>query len=320
MAESLENDKTKGTKLVPGIPSASKELRDRDRSRDRFKRFFKKSFNVESGSKSKSPHCEGNANNDVHSDHEPPMCAAAGVNIVDSKPKGEPFQTSEMPTSRSTDAGKHLNLHAPTSIDVPAGGLKGVPSIPVTPIGVDIKIVTPIAELWNQAYEELRDKERKLINKYEEEITSLSILVGQTVKLSGVDKVSRRLQMEELVRRKLADDENGKWAIPLGDDRIAIRDLAGSVASIIDWGQSFVGEALQFSPYGSLAWAGVCLLLPVSFFLTDLILLPVGYSYLSVSPILSFYQNVLLALRRNFTLLQMNNYYSEFELVALIYK
>lgn len=266
MAESLENEKTKGTKLeVPGIPSASKVLRDRDRSRDRFKRFLKKQLNIESGRKSKSPHSEGNANNDVHSDHEPPMCAAAGANVVDSKFKGEPFQTSELLTFRSTEAGKYPDFHAPTSIDVPAGGLKGVPSIPVTPIGVDIKIVTPIAELWNQAYEELRDKERKLINNYEKEInSSLSILVGQTVMLSGVDKVSRRLQMEELVRRKLADDENGKWAIPLGDDRIAIRDLAGSVASIVDWGQSFVGEALQFSPYGSLAWAGVCLLLPVS--------------------------------------------------------
>lgn len=265
MAESLENDKTKGTKLeVPGIPSASKELRDRDRSRDRFKRFFKK-LNIES--RSKSPHSEGNAKNDVHSDHEPPMRAAAEANIADSKSKGEPLKKSELLTSRSTEAGKYPDFHAPTSIDVPAGGLKGVPSKPITPIGVDTKIVTPIAELWNQAYEELRDKERKLINNYEKEInSSLSILVGQTVILSGVDKVSRRLQMEELVRRKLADDENGKWAIPLGDDRIAIRDLAGSVASIIDWGKSFVGEALQFSPYGSLAWAGVCLLLPVSFF------------------------------------------------------
>ena len=268
MAESLENKKIKGTKLeAPGIPSASKVLRDRDRSRDRFKRFLKKQLNIESRSKSKSSHPEGKANNDVHSDHEPPMRAAAGVNIVDPNPKCEPFQTSELLTSRSTEAGKYSDFHAPTSIDVPAGGLKGVPSIPVAPIGVDIKNVTPIAELWNQAYEELRDKERKLINNYEKEInSSLSILVGQTVMLSDVDKVSRRLQMEELVRRKLADDENGKWAIPLGDDRIAIRDLAGSVASIIDWGQSFVGEALQFSPYGSLAWAGVCLLLPVSFF------------------------------------------------------
>lgn len=71
--------------------------------------------------------------------------------------------------------------------------------------------------------------------------------------------------MDGLVKRKLAEDEKGKWMIPFGDDRIAIRELAGSVVSIIDWGQSFVGEALQSSPYGSLAWTGVCLLLPVSF-------------------------------------------------------
>lgn len=123
----------------------------------------------------------------------------------------------------------------------------------------------PIAELWNHAYEQLREKEPKLIEKYETEISlHVSTIVGRTVAISGLSKVPRREQMALLVKQKLEEDEAGKWRIPLGDDRIAIRDLAGYVVSIVDWGKDFVGTALESSPYGSIAWAGVCLLLPVS--------------------------------------------------------
>lgn len=125
----------------------------------------------------------------------------------------------------------------------------------------------PIAELWNNAYEQLREKEFKLIEKYEAEISfHVSTMVGSSVAISGLGKVRRRVQMEVLVKKKLEEDENGKWRIPLGHDHMAIRDLAGYVVSIVDWGKDFVGTALESSPYGSIAWAGVCLLLPVSTF------------------------------------------------------
>lgn len=125
----------------------------------------------------------------------------------------------------------------------------------------------PIVELWNEAYEQLRKTDPTLVDKYEAEISlKVSTMVGATVAMSGLGKISRKEQMEVLVRKKLEENENGKWRIPLGHDRIAIRDLAGYVVSIVDWGKEFVGTALESSPYGSIAWAGVCLLLPVSTF------------------------------------------------------
>lgn len=133
--------------------------------------------------------------------------------------------------------------------------------------GGDCEAAVPIAELWNHAYEQLREKEPRLIKKYEAEISlHVSTMVGTTVAISGLGKVRRREQMEVLVKQKLEEDEAGKWRIPLGDDRVAFRDLAGYVVSIVAWGQEFVGSALQSSPYGSIAWAGVCMLLPVSAF------------------------------------------------------
>ncbi|MCJ1231473.1 hypothetical protein MMC12_008150, partial [Toensbergia leucococca] len=121
----------------------------------------------------------------------------------------------------------------------------------------------PIAELWNHAYEELRRKDSKLIEKYENQLSlSVSVMAGRTVTISDLGKVRRRDEMDELVKRKLEDDEKGKWRLPFGDDRIAIRDMTEAVVNIVAWAQEFVGDALEASPYGSLAWVGVCLLLP----------------------------------------------------------
>ena len=122
-----------------------------------------------------------------------------------------------------------------------------------------------ITELWNVAYEELQVKEPKLIAAYEQyALHSVTTVIGATSGLSGLGKVRRREQMEILVKQKVDEDEKGQWKIPFGDDRIAVRDLAKPVVSIVSWAQEFVGDALEASPYGSLAWVGVCLLLPVS--------------------------------------------------------
>lgn len=91
-------------------------------------------------------------------------------------------------------------------------------------------------------------KQPKLIEKYEEEISlHVSQMVGSTVAISGLGKVRRREQMEVHVKQKLKEDEDGKWRIPLGQDRIAIRDLGGYVVGIVDWGEDFISTAHSLS-------------------------------------------------------------------------
>ena len=121
-----------------------------------------------------------------------------------------------------------------------------------------------ISELWNVAYEELQAKEPKLMADYEESLSySVSSIIPTTTMISGLGKIKRQEQMELLVKQKLKEDEEGQWRVPFGDDRIAIRDLVEPVVNVIGWAQEYVGDALEASPYGSLAWGGVCLLLPV---------------------------------------------------------
>lgn len=134
-------------------------------------------------------------------------------------------------------------------------------------IGRDCESVVPIAELWNDAFEQLRKKDPKLIEKYEAMITmEVATMDSTTEAISGLGKVQRKEQMQTLVNQKLEGDEEGKWKFQLGDDRIAIRDVVEHIVNIVDWGKEFVGTALEASSYGSIAWAGMCLVLPVSIF------------------------------------------------------
>lgn len=245
---------------------------DRKRRSEKFRSLLKKLFKSSSQTKLKTAHARDHeatspANKDFGAEHELlPAIESANKPRVSSETRNALLQASDSPTPSNADAGSNISTRQAVSIrdSVPTAQVPATSALPSS----DTEAIVSIAELWNQAFEELRKRDPKLIEKYEEQLSwSVSTMVGTTVTMSGLGKVRRKEQMEMLVKRKLEEDENGKWKIPFGDDRIAIRDLAGSIVSIIDWGKQFVGLALQSSPYGSIAWAGVCLLLPVSIFL-----------------------------------------------------
>ena len=248
---------------------------DRERRSTRFRSWIKKPFKSSLQTKLKIAHpleldAESSANEDSgqgHDEHElPPAVESGNKPGASSKARNAPVQASDSQTPSNADAGSNTSSRQAVSdrnpSRVPAAQIPNAGDL----AGGNTEAVVSIVELWNQAFEELREKDRKLIEIYEEQLSrSVSTMVGTTVIMSGLGKVRRKEQMEVLVKRKLEEDENGKWRI-LGDHRIGIRDLAGYVVSIIDWAKDFVGVALQSSPYGSIAWAGVCLLLPVSIY------------------------------------------------------
>jgi hypothetical protein len=58
--------------------------------------------------------------------------------------------------------------------------------------------------------------------------------------------------------------DEGEWKLKFKDHELAVKDLVEPVVGVVEWAKDYVGTALGPSPYGSLAWAGVCVLLPVS--------------------------------------------------------
>ena len=136
--------------------------------------------------------------------------------------------------------------------------------------GVKKLISRPIVELWDEAYEELSKKDKSLVADYEAQLSESLVgavaLAGQTseIAFSGLEKIQRCQQMKVLLDQKIKEISEGKWKLKFKDHELAVKDLVEPVVGVIDWAKDFVGTALKLSPYGSIAWAGVCVLLPVS--------------------------------------------------------
>jgi N-terminal domain of NWD NACHT-NTPase len=119
----------------------------------------------------------------------------------------------------------------------------------------------PISTLWDEVYNELAKATAttKLVAEYKKVLE----------KSPSIDKLSqetgkRREQMEKVVEEETLKIEKGTWKLGFAGHEFAVKDLVKPVMSIIEWGKDYVGDAVQVSPPASLAWAGVCLLLPVS--------------------------------------------------------
>lgn len=124
----------------------------------------------------------------------------------------------------------------------------------------------PIFELWDEAYDELAKKDKSLITDYEVELSKslVGAFASSAMVFSGLNKVQRCQQMKILLAKKIEEVDEGQWKLNFKGHELKVKDLVTPVVGIIDWAKNFIGDALEPSPYGSIAWAGVCLLLSVS--------------------------------------------------------
>lgn len=105
-------------------------------------------------------------------------------------------------------------------------------------------------DLLDRAFDSLRAHDEKLIARYNRyllrEVAGLSL--GQS---SGAE---REKQLQAYITDKLAlHEKSGK-----------LRDLGRQALEIVLFGKAFISEVVSTDPHASLAWTGVCLLLPVS--------------------------------------------------------
>jgi hypothetical protein len=143
----------------------------------------------------------------------------------------------------------------------------------------DAVVKAPISELWNEAWDELQIKEPTLFKEYEEHVDkavshspkSHSVMAAMTAThssataFSGLGKLQRAEVMKALLEERIEELKSEQWKIKFGENEFAVKDMVGPVVGVIDWAKEFIGTAADASPYSSIAWAGVSLLLPVSF-------------------------------------------------------
>lgn len=124
---------------------------------------------------------------------------------------------------------------------------------------------TPIDELWNLAYENLRERDEDLIKEYEAKLNSnFTGALGSTLSSLLGPRVDRRDQMNTILQLKMQEINRDTWKLKFGSSEVQVKDLVQPVLGVVNWANEYVTAAVKTNPSASIAWGGVSLLLPVS--------------------------------------------------------
>ena len=121
-------------------------------------------------------------------------------------------------------------------------------------------------DLWDRAYESLReDKDsRKLMDVYEKILLSdLNDDHSFPAIAEGTGTSKRERDMSALVEKKVKAVEDARWKFQLGERTVEMKPQIDRIVKAILFAKDFVSSAVSAEPHAALAWAGVCMLLPL---------------------------------------------------------
>ncbi|KAH8784332.1 hypothetical protein BGZ57DRAFT_757443, partial [Hyaloscypha finlandica] len=127
-----------------------------------------------------------------------------------------------------------------------------------------------LPSLWDRAYEDLRIKDFKLVEKYEKLLSrglqdtgSTSKNLDETKNQINQDLRARRVQLDKIAKDGLQRMDEGKTKYHIAGQEYVVQDQIAQTAALVLWAKEWIGEAIKVSPEASMAFAGVCMILPV---------------------------------------------------------
>ncbi|KAJ5986480.1 hypothetical protein N7451_010845 [Penicillium sp. IBT 35674x] len=127
----------------------------------------------------------------------------------------------------------------------------GTVAQPLSTIG-DIR-----AHLWARAFEIFSERDHD--DAMEEYIGRLGTLREDGIR--DVDLMNRQ-SIEAIVKKLLADREQGQWKVTINDHDINVRSQVEKLLRFLAWSDPIVKNAVSTQPYAALAWSGVSLMIP----------------------------------------------------------
>ena len=121
-------------------------------------------------------------------------------------------------------------------------------------------------DLWDRAYESLREGKdsRKLMDAYEKILLSdFKDDHSFPAVAEGTGTSKRQRAMSALVERKVKAVEDARWKFQLGERTVEMKTQVDRIVKAILFAKDFVSSAVSAEPHAALAWAGVCMLLPL---------------------------------------------------------
>lgn len=101
----------------------------------------------------------------------------------------------------------------------------------------------------------------KLAERYEESIVRID---QEDAHLAPVGSLARQEQLSAVITRRLEDIEKDRMGFTMAGRRVVVQEQIDNFVRIVMFAKDFVSSAVNAEPHAALAWAGVCVLLPVS--------------------------------------------------------
>ena len=117
-------------------------------------------------------------------------------------------------------------------------------------------------DLWKNAYEALKARDRDLVEDYTLCLAALNDVQIDCAQTSLPDFTPN--EINNVVKKRLDYFEKKQLMIHLRGKPIKVREQGEKVIRFILWSHDFISTALSAQPYAALAWSGVSILLPVS--------------------------------------------------------
>lgn len=166
-------------------------------------------------------------------------------------------QSSFSSQSRAQSAAEPPDqLHQPNFQQIPGGKAPATtkaPNIQSQSPGPSIPIAPDRSSLWTRGYAQKKTDNPELIQAYELLITAEA----------GISPLDDYAGMQRLIEQQLQKVEDRQWKLQIGSQPIVIREQVGRLVRAIMFAKDFITPVLSSEPHASLAWAGVCLFLPL---------------------------------------------------------
>ncbi|KAK3371786.1 hypothetical protein B0T24DRAFT_531539, partial [Lasiosphaeria ovina] len=203
---------------------------------------------------------------ELHAAEDPLQGSPSLVEAHDPPP--EPVDP-ELVASSAIDPASYPLSSATSSLDV---------SRPTAPTGLaaapesqlrseESKATAP--SLWDRAYDLLRENEPDLVIEYERLLSHELPVTEGTCSANSYNPIpkcfpeGRRRQLKTIIDCGLRRMEERKTTYTIAGHKFVLEDQIAKVADFALWTKDFVAAAVNASPEASLAWAGVCIILPI---------------------------------------------------------
>lgn len=90
---------------------------------------------------------------------------------------------------------------------------------------------------------------------------------GEVPADDDVGSADREVQIKELIDLKLKAVENARLRVTVGGEEIVVIEQVRKLVHTILSAKDYIGSAVSVEPHAALAWAGVLVFLPVSFYI-----------------------------------------------------